>query len=89
MAKTYPTFRHPSLGVPVRLTAEMAKALAQRARQSGHSALGYEEGAKVVAVRCPLCAEPVRGYHGGGSSARTATPVVEHLRYDCSAVTYP
>jgi hypothetical protein len=94
MAKQYPTFTHPTLGTPVRLTKAMAKALAERARRHGHSRLGYEEGAQAVGVPCPLCREAVRGLYGPYCSAHTPTQaldraMVEHLVSDCSSVTRP
>jgi hypothetical protein len=94
MAKQFPTFTHPSLGTPVRLTAAVAKALAQRARQHGHFAKGYDavSNAHVVEVFCPLCRERVQGYTWAGGQTVTQgldRAVLEHLAHDCDAVTRP
>lgn len=77
----------------VRLTKAEAQRLAVEARQHGHQRLGFEEGAQVVAVRCPLCRDQVKGYYSpnGLAGPRTAAQaldrgMVEHLLEDCQPV---
>lgn len=94
MAKQFPTFRHPSLATPVRLTKAVALELARRARSSGYLNRGVIEGAAVAEVMCPLCRERVQGFHGPYAAAKSAGPaldraMVEHLVMDCSSVTRP
>jgi hypothetical protein len=95
MAK-FPTFQHPSLGVPVRLTKANALGLAQEARRYGYLNRGHSAmaGSQVAEVFCPLCRERVQGYYGQYSQSRTAAlgldrAVLENLVHDCSAVTRP
>jgi hypothetical protein len=87
-----PTFvRH---GQTLKLTKREAQRLASVARQHGHQNEGYQEGAHVVSVRCPLCRDKVTGHYAWQCAATTATQaldraMLEHLEHDCGEVKRP